>query len=103
MNHTIINKLKTLVDRNKSNWKDHIHKLVHAYNCTTHSTTGYSSYFLLFGRIPKLPMDLIIPSPAADNEQTTLSFYVEKWKEQMTQSCEIGHKQSMQKNSKDIE
>ena len=66
MNQTIIHMLKTLAERNKSNWKDHIQKLVHAYNCTTHSFTGYSPYYLLFGRTPKLLIDLIIPSPAAD-------------------------------------
>ena len=98
-----MNKLKTLVEKNKANWKDNIHKLVHAYNCTTHSSTGYSPYFLLFGRIPNLPIDLIIPSPAANNEQTTHSFCVEKWKEQITQAYEIANKQSIRKNSKDIE
>ena len=71
INQTIINILKTLAERNKSNWKDHIQKSVHAYNCTTHSTTSYSPYYLLFGRTPKLPIDLIILSPAADHEQTT--------------------------------
>ena len=41
MSQTIINMLKTVAERNKSNWKDHIQELVHAYNCTTHSSTGY--------------------------------------------------------------
>ena len=103
MNQTIINMLKILAERNKSNWKDHIQKLVHAYNCTTHSSIGYSPYYLLFGRTPKLPIDLIIPSPAADHEQTTHSSYVDKWKEQMTQAHEIANKQSMQRKSKDVE
>ena len=84
---------KTLADRNKSNWKDRIQKLVHAYNCATHSSSGYSSYYLLFGRTPKLPIDLIIPSLAGDHEQTTHLSYVEKWKEQMIQAYEIANRQ----------
>ena len=103
MNQTIINMLKTLAERNKSNWKDHIQKLVHAYNCTTHYPTGYSPYYLLFGRTPKLPIDLIIPSSAAHHEQTTHLSYVDKWKEQMTQAYEIANRQSMQRKSKDVE
>ena len=103
MNQTIINMLKTLAERNKSNWKDHIQKLVHAYNCTTHSSTGYSPYYLLFGRVPKVPIDLVIPSPAADHEQTTHLSYVDKWKEKMTQAYEIANRQSMQRKSKDVE
>ena len=103
MNQTIINMLKALARRNKSNWKDHVQKLVHAYNCTTFSSTVYSTYYLLFGRTEKLPIDLIIPSPAAGHEQTTHLSYVDKWKEQMTQAYEIANIQSMQRKSKDVE
>ena len=103
MNQTIINMLKTLAERNKSNWKDHIQKLVHAYYCTIHSSTGYSPYYLLFGCTPKLPIDLIIPSTAADDEQTTHLSCVDKWKEQMTQAYEIANRQSLQRKLKDVE
>ena len=99
MSQTIINMLKPLAERNKSNWKDDIQKLVHAYNCTTPSSTGYSPYYLLFGRTTKLPIDLIIPSPATDHEQTTHLSYVNKWKEQMTQAYKIANRQSMQRKS----
>ena len=78
--------LKRLAEKNKSNWKDHIQKLLNAYNCTTHCSTGYSPYYLLFGRILKLPIILVISSTAADHEQTTHSLYVNKWKEQITQT-----------------
>ena len=100
MNQTMINMLKTLAERNKANWKDHIHKLLHAYNCTTHSSTGYSPYYLLFGRTPKLFIDLIIPSQAAGHEQATHLSYGDKWEEQMTQVYEITGRQSMRESQK---
>ena len=103
MNQTIIKMPKTLAERNKSNWKDHIQKLVHVYNCTTHSSTGYSPYFLLLPRRPKLPIDLIITSPASDHEQTTHSSYVDQCMEQRMQAYEITNKRSMQRKSKDVE
>ena len=65
MNQSIIAMLKTLESTEKRSWKDHINKLVHAYNCTKNSSTGYAPYFLLFGRKPRLPIDLIL-SPTDD-------------------------------------
>lgn len=52
--------LKTLDPSIKSHWKDHIAPLVHAYNCTRHQSTGYTPYFLLFGRTPRFPVDVIL-------------------------------------------
>ena len=42
MNKTIIQMLKTLSEKEKTSWKDHINKLTYAYNCTQHSSTGYA-------------------------------------------------------------
>ena len=103
VNQTIINMLKRLAEINKPNLNDHIQKLVHAYHCKTHFSTGYSPYYLLFGCTPKFPINLIILSPAADHEQTTNLPYVDKLKEQMTQAYEITNRKSMQRKSKDVE
>ena len=40
MNQTIISMLQTLPELLKSKWKDHVQKLVLAYNCTKYSCTG---------------------------------------------------------------
>ena len=57
-NSTLINMLWTLPKEKKSEWKNHIGTLVHAYNCTQNSAMGFSPYYLMFGRQPCLPVDV---------------------------------------------
>lgn len=57
-NSTLCNMLGTLDNDQKSDWKSHLGSLTHAYNCTQHVSTTYSPYYLMFGRHPRLPIDL---------------------------------------------
>lgn len=59
-NKTLISMLKTLNPTQKPRWKDHVSALVHAYNCTRHESTKYSPFYLMFGRQPRLPVDVFL-------------------------------------------
>ena len=50
--------LGTLTPEQKKDWKSHVPAQIHAYNCTRNAATGYSPYYLLFGREPRLPVDM---------------------------------------------
>lgn len=67
--------LRTVPKDFKSQWKYHCHKVVHAYNCSRHDTTGFSPFYLLFGRNPWLPIDLTF---RFENDEST--FYEVKKK-----------------------
>ena len=69
-NRTLLNLLRTLEHDEKQDWKSHIARLVHAYNCTPHSVTGYSPYFLMYGRHPRLPLDALINCSEEDEDIT---------------------------------
>ena len=43
-------------------WPEHIGSVLIAYNATRSQVTGYSPYFLMFGRRPRLPVDLLFPT-----------------------------------------
>ena len=93
--------LKTLEETQKKSWKDHVQKLVYAYCCTKHSTTVYAPYFLLFGRKPRLPIDLIL-EPTHKTPQQTHSKFVDDWRNQMSQAYKIASINSSCKKHKDI-
>ena len=48
-NKTLISMIGTLPGDAKKKWQEWVPTLVHAYNCTTSSVTGYSPYFLIYG------------------------------------------------------
>ena len=58
-NRTLLKMLGTLHNSQKRDWRKYVKPLTHAYNCTTNDTTGYSPYYLMFGRHPRLPIDIL--------------------------------------------
>ncbi|CAJ1087311.1 unnamed protein product [Xyrichtys novacula] len=57
-NHTLFNMLRSLETDKQNHWPEYLPELVHAYNNTAHSATGYAPSFLMFGRHLRLPVDI---------------------------------------------
>ena len=57
-NSTLLNMLGTLTLEQKKDWKTYVPVMVHVYNCTRKAAAGFSPYYLLFGREPRLPIDV---------------------------------------------
>ncbi len=91
LNSTLLHMLRTLAESDKPRWHEHLGKLMSAYNATPHSTTGYSPHFLLFGREPTLPLDLLLKShPRPDvNLGKQYSKFVDEWEERMSEAYRI--------------
>ena len=77
-NATLIGMLGTLPTHAKNNWQEWIATLTHAYTCTVLSVTGFSLYFLVFGRTPKIPLDVEMGVTLMDQEPESYQNYAKK-------------------------
>jgi len=87
-NRSLLGMLRTLSDENKANWKSSITGLVHAYNSTVHDSTGYSPFFLMFGRKPRLPIDVLFHLNSAQQE-TDYVTYIANLKDRLVHTYDI--------------
>ena len=78
-NSTLCNMLGTLSEEEKSDWKSYLGCMTCAYNCTKHASTTYSPYYLMFGRHPRLPIDVEFGLPKSNSgDNSSKSRYVQK-------------------------
>ena len=77
-NATLIGMMGILPTHAKRNWQEWIATLTHAYNCTVSSVTGFSHYFLMFGRTPKIPLDVEMGVTLIDQGQESCQNYAKK-------------------------
>ena len=71
-NHTMLNMLGTLEEQQKDDWKSYVAPLTHAYNAAKHDSTGFSPFFLMFGRHPRLAVDAYL---GLNSHRVATTFY----------------------------
>ncbi len=91
-NRTLLSMLGTLQEKEKTKWRDHVKPLTHAYNCTRNNATGFSPYELMFGRQPRLPIDIAFGLPVKDSSSISHSQYVKNLKSQLRESYQLATK-----------
>ena len=76
-NRTMHNLLRTLSDDNKRRWPKHLPELMFAYNATPHASTGYSPFFAMFGRDPRMPVESFLGLEQEDTRTSSIDDWLE--------------------------
>ena len=88
MNRTLLNMIRTLPGNFKGDWRSHLHKITFAYDCTKNASTQFSPFTLLFGRLPRLPIDFMFPAEEYSNK-ISYPEYVDKRKDAMREAYDV--------------
>ena len=55
--------LATMVNDHGSSWEDYLPEVCFAYNTSTHTSTGYTPFYMMYGREAKIQADIIYGTP----------------------------------------
>ena len=75
--------LGTLPPEKKSECNNHIGTLVHTYNYTRNSATGFSPYYLMYGRQPHLLVDVALGLAPQTMTAPDMTKFIQKMREHM--------------------
>ena len=95
MNQTLIKMIGKLGPDMRGDWPMHLHELTHAYNCTRSAITGYSPYYLMFGRRPRIPVDFYFPTLPMQTKTKRLDTYVKELRERLIESFQVAEQCSV--------
>ena len=70
-------------------WPEHIGSVLITYNTTRSQVTSYSPYFLMFGRRPRLPVDLLFLTVNTREWTHTIDKYVKALYERLTECLQL--------------
>lgn len=59
-NQTLQRALLKMVQDNQHRWEEYLDSVLFAYRTSKQASTKYSPFFLLYGREPRLPIELIV-------------------------------------------
>ena len=88
----LLGMLFTCVDGHPEDWEDQVRKACMAYNSSVHGTTGFTPFYLMFGRQARIPTDLMYGT--AEPESTE---YATKLQQSLSNAYDIARK-SLSKN-----
>ena len=100
MNQTIIRMIGKLEQDKKARWSEHLPEMLSAYNDTHSVVTGYSPYFLLFGRKARMPVDYLFPTLHGSPHQTKMEVSVAAMQKRLKEAFAVARHLTSQEAAK---
>ena len=100
MNQTIIHMIGKLEQDKKARWSEHLPEMLSAYNGTHSAVTGYSPYFLLFGRKARMPVDYLFPTLHDSSHQTKMEVSVVAMQKRLKEAFAVARHLTSQEAAK---
>ena len=100
MNQTIICMIGKLEQDKKARWSEHLPEMLSAYNGTHSAVTGYSPYFLLFGRKSRMPVDYLFPTICDPPHQTKMEVSVAAMQKRLKEAFAVARHLTSQEVAK---
>ena len=100
MNQTIIRMIGKLEEDKKACWSEHLLELLLAYNATCSTVTGYSPYYLLFGRRLRIPVDYLFPTLHDSPHQTKMEVSVVAMQKRLKEAFAVARRLTSEEAAK---
>lgn len=99
-NRTLGNMIRALPPKAKLRWPQLLRSLTFSYNATVHETTGFAPFQLMFGRTPRLPIDLMFESVLLDDQVVDYDAYVHRLRKDMADAVRIAQASARKQQEK---
>ena len=100
MNQMIIHMIGKLEEDKKACWSKHLPELLLAYNATRSTVTGYSPYYLLFGRRSRVPVDYLFPTLRDSPHQTKMEMSVAAMQKRLKEAFAVARRLTSEEAAK---
>lgn len=102
-NRTLLDMLGTLEPSQKCQWSQHIRQLYEWTRCAVNEATGFSPYFLMFGREARLPVDVSFGVSPDNTSPVSYLKYVAKMKQELLAAYQLAHATATKMNQSNKE
>lgn len=92
--------LRSLHLKAKEKWPQLIQTLTFAYNATVHETTSYAPFQLMFGRVPRLPIDVMVKQVLREPVVVDYSSYVKTLMSHLHEAASIAQRHTVKEQQK---